>query len=82
MRELQSANDVTHRIEVWFRRLHLGINLDEAALHRGLGLLKPNLAAIRHATSGYNKEVCTQRDYLSPVDRLNLQIHTASTFGE
>ena len=49
---------------------------------RGLRLLKPNLTAIRHATSGDNNEVCTQRDHLSPVDRLNLQIDTISAFDE
>ena len=37
---------------------------------------------MRHATSGYNKEVRTERDCLSPVNRLNLQIHTISAFDE
>ena len=82
MCELQPANDVTHRVEVRFRRLHLGINLDESALSDRLSVFQADLNAIRHTPSGDNQHLRAQCDCLSPVDRLNLQVYTVGTFDE
>ena len=72
MCELQPADDISHRIQVWLRRLHLCINLDEAALSDRLGVLQANLTTIWHAAGGNNEQFSGKRDRFAAFHWLNL----------